>query len=84
MSLLTRHVGCTQAASSRDCRCGVPNARPRCAVLAGAVELLAGLELAPEEWDAEVAADLGREVTGPDAQPATLLDAVITVRRRGD
>ena len=53
-------------------------------VLPGAVELLAGLELAPEEWDAEVAADLGREVTGPDAEPATLLDAVITVRRRGD
>lgn len=51
--------------------------------LPSAAEELAALGLVegPDPWVVEVAEDRPREVTGPDGQRATILDAVVVLRR---
>lgn len=45
-------------------------------------EVLAELDLAPEEWEDERLDDPERAVTAPDGSPATIRDSVVRLRRR--
>ena len=44
-------------------------------------EVLASLNLRPEEWHTELLESSDRDATGPDGQTATLTDSVLKVRR---
>jgi SAM-dependent methyltransferase len=48
-----------------------------------AEEVVASLNLADTEWQRVRVERVGREATGPDGQPGTLIDNVMVLRRRG-
>ncbi len=57
--------------------------RPDGAVLPTPDDVLASLALPPDDWTVVTKALLDREATGPDGSTATLVDSVLTARRRG-
>ncbi|HUG85805.1 MAG TPA: hypothetical protein VMM13_14675 [Euzebya sp.] len=44
-------------------------------------EVLAGMDLPPEEWTVETAGEFDRKATGPDGAEATITDNVLRLRR---